>query len=208
MTQQQINLNVGVLALQGAFHEHVDMLKRLNTNVTLVKTCEDLRRVDSLIIPGGESTTMGIVSSMQEGFLEELKKFTRKKPTWGTCAGMIFLADKLENQKKDGQIGLGGLHCTVSRNHFGSQIESFTTQISVSEWGEDSLPIRAVFIRAPIILQAGEDVRVIARLKGGEIVAAVQGNILVTSFHPELTEDTRWHRYFIEMANQILKDSK
>ncbi|PRP77495.1 putative glutamine amidotransferase subunit PdxT [Planoprotostelium fungivorum] len=183
---------IGVLALQGAFHEHITKLNDLKIEAIPIRTSAELQKVDGLIIPGGESTSMAIVSGREPNFLDELRQFSRNKPTWGTCAGMIFLAERLIGTKKNGQVTIGGLDATVARNFFGSQVDSFETMLQVPELGEK--PIRAVFIRAPVMVEKGDSVKVIAQLEENEIVAARQKNILVTSFHPELTQDDRrWH---------------
>lgn len=194
-----MNTTIGVLALQGAFLEHETMLRRLGVTSVQVRKPEQLAGLDGLIIPGGESTTMGLVAE-RWGLVAPLKAWVHSgKPTWGTCAGMILLAERAIGQKAGGQPLIGGLDVTVNRNYFGRQADSFETLLHVSVLGEP--PIRAVFIRAPAIVETGANVAVLATTPGrtGEtvIVAVQQGNLLATAFHPELTDDLRWHAYFL-----------
>ncbi|HRW50049.1 MAG TPA: pyridoxal 5'-phosphate synthase glutaminase subunit PdxT [Caldilinea sp.] len=194
-------VTIGILALQGAFVEHEAMVRRLGAQAVQVRKPEQLAGLDGLIIPGGESTTMGLVAE-RWGLVEPLRAWVRSgKPTWGTCAGMIMLADRATGQKEGGQTLLGGLDVTVNRNYFGRQNESFETWLRVPALGE--APIRAVFIRAPAIVAAGAGVEVLATVpgRGEDVIAAVrQGNILATAFHPELTDDLRWHALFLAMV--------
>ena len=194
-------VTIGILALQGAFVEHEAMVRRLGAQAVQVRKPEQLADLDGLIIPGGESTTMGLVAE-RWGLVEPLRAWVRSgKPTWGTCAGMIMLADRATGQKEGGQTLLGGLDVTVNRNYFGRQNESFETWLRVPALGE--APIRAVFIRAPAIVAAGASVEVLATVpgRGEDVIAAVrQGNILATAFHPELTDDLRWHALFLAMV--------
>ncbi|MCB0039501.1 MAG: pyridoxal 5'-phosphate synthase glutaminase subunit PdxT [Caldilinea sp.] len=194
-------VTIGILALQGAFVEHEAMVRRLGAQAVQVRKPEQLADLDGLIIPGGESTTMGLVAE-RWGLVEPLRAWVRSgKPTWGTCAGMIMLADRATGQKEGGQTLLGGLDVTVNRNYFGRQNESFETWLRVPALGE--APIRAVFIRAPAIVAAGAGVEVLATVpgRGEDVIAAVrQGNILATAFHPELTDDLRWHALFLAMV--------
>jgi pyridoxal 5'-phosphate synthase pdxT subunit len=196
-----MNTIIGVLALQGAFLEHESMLRRLGAQTVQVRKPEQLAELDGLIIPGGESTTMGLVAE-RWGLVEPLKVWVRSgKPTWGTCAGMILLAARAIGQKDGGQPLIGGLDVTVNRNYFGRQNESFETFLQAPVLGD--APIRAVFIRAPAVVEVGAGVDVLATVtgRGEEVVAAVrQGKILATAFHPELTDDPRWHAYFLEMV--------
>ena len=196
-------VTIGVLALQGAFVEHEAMVRRLGAQAVQVRKPEQLAGLDGLIIPGGESTTMGLVAE-RWGLVEPLRAWVRSgKPTWGTCAGMIMLADRATGQKEGGQTLLGGLDVTVNRNYFGRQNESFETWLTVPALG--AAPIRAVFIRAPAIVAtgAGVDVLVAVPGRGEDVIAAVrQGNILATAFHPELTDDLRWHALFLAMVEK------
>ncbi|MED6145864.1 Pyridoxal biosynthesis protein pdx2 [Stylosanthes scabra] len=221
---------VGVLALQGSFNEHIAVLRRLGVKAVEIRKPEQLQNVTSLIIPGGESTTMAKLAEYHNLF-PSLREFVKiGRPVWGTCAGLIFLADKATGQKTGGQKLVGGLDCTVHRNFFGSQIQSFEAEVSAPEVAsQEGGPetFRGVFIRAPAILEAGPEVQVLADYpvpsnistssdSAGEeqkenveqskvIVAVRQGNILATAFHPELTADTRWHSYFLKMANEIIE---
>ncbi|PHT35167.1 putative pyridoxal 5'-phosphate synthase subunit PDX2 [Capsicum baccatum] len=206
---------VGVLALQGSFNEHIAALKRLGVKGVEVRKPEQLLNVSSLIIPGGESTTMAKLAELHNLF-PALREFVQMgKPVWGTCAGLIFLANKATGQKTGGQELVGGLDCTVHRNFFGSQIQSFETELPIPQVvaKEGGPPcFRAVFIRAPAILDVGPDVEVLADIpvsaiaiqKEEKVIVAVkQGNLLATAFHPELTADTRWHSYFLKMVPEI-----
>ena len=198
-------LTVGVLALQGAFREHVRIMKQLGAQAVEVRKPVELDGLDALIIPGGESTSMGLIAE-RWGMVEPLQAWIRRgQPTWGTCAGMIMLADRAVNQKQGGQTLLGGLDVTVDRNYFGRQVNSFEAQLEVPVLGD--LPYPAIFIRAPAITELGSQVEGLAWVaaeqegeKENVIVAARQASILATAFHPELTDDVRWHRLFLEMV--------
>jgi len=156
--------------------------------------------LDGLIIPGGESTTMGLVAE-RWGLVEPLRAWVHGgRPTWGTCAGMILLAERATGQKQGGQPLIGGLDVTVNRNYFGRQIDSFETTLIVAGFDPPECP--AVFIRAPGITEVGPEVEVLAELPESVIVAVRQGVILATAFHPELTPDVRWHELFLTMARQ------
>jgi 5'-phosphate synthase pdxT subunit len=196
-------MRIGVLALQGDFAEHINMLARLGAETREVRLPEHLEGLDGLIIPGGESTTIGKLA-VDFGLLEPLKKFSKAKPVWGTCAGAIFLS-KDATRAKNGQPLLGVMEITIQRNAFGRQVDSFETDLDVpalSAVSEDNPPYRAVFIRAPLIEAVNEKkVEVLATVDDGIIVAARQGQLLATSFHPELTEDDRFHRYFLSMVS-------
>ena len=193
---------IGVLALQGAFLEHVKMLRRLGAQAVEVRKAEQLAELDGLIIPGGESTSMGLIAE-RWGLVEPLRQWVHSgRPTWGTCAGMILLAERATGQKRGGQTLLGGLDVTVNRNYFGRQVDSFETDLPVPMLGD--VPFPAIFIRAPAIAEAGPTVEVLAQVtaSNGEtvIVAVRQGALLATAFHSELTQDTRWHELFLEMV--------
>jgi 5'-phosphate synthase pdxT subunit len=193
-------VRVGVLALQGAFAEHMAILRRLGVDAIEVRTPVQMEGLDGLILPGGESTTMGLVAQ-RWGLVEPLRAWVRSgKPTWGTCAGMILLADRATGQKTGGQPLIGGLDVTVNRNYFGRQVDSFETTLAVPSFDPPHSP--GVFIRAPAIVELGEGVTVLAELADAVYVAARQGPILATAFHPELTPDTRWHALFVKMAQQ------
>jgi 5'-phosphate synthase pdxT subunit len=194
-------LKIGVLALHGAFLEHINMLRKLGAAAVEIRLPEDLVGLDGLIIPGGESTTIGKLAT-QFGLIEPLHRFISEgKAVWGTCAGLIFLA------KDIGATGSGRhvvptrlevMDITVDRNAFGRQVDSFEASLQIA-FSNDTL-FRAVFIRAPRIEATGQGVEVLAQLDGGSIVAAREANLLVTAFHPELTDDPRFHQYFLAMA--------
>ncbi len=186
---------IGVLALQGAVAEHIRMIGKAGAEGIAVKRVEQLAELDGLILPGGESTTIGKL--MREyGFIDGIRSFSAKgKPIFGTCAGMILIADQIEGQ--DAHLGL--MNMKVTRNAFGRQRESFEVDLSVKGIKDT---VRAVFIRAPLIAEVGEQVEVLSTYNG-QIVAAKQGNLLACSFHPELTEDYSMHAYLVGMANRI-----
>ena len=196
------DVTIGVLALQGAFAEHIKMLRQLGVTAREVRKPEELVGLDGLIIPGGESTTMALVAE-RWGLVQPLKAWVQAgKPTWGTCAGMILLSDRATGQKQGGQALIGGLDVTVNRNYFGRQIDSFEADLQVPALG--NTPVHAVFIRAPAITQTGPDVDILDTLianAGQRVIVAVQaGPILATAFHPELTDDLRWHELFVGMV--------
>ncbi len=193
---------VGVLALQGAFAEHVKMLRQLGVTAQQVRKPEELDGLDGLIIPGGESTSMALIAE-RWGLVQPLKAWVGAgKATWGTCAGMILLSDRATGQKQGGQALIGGLDVTVNRNYFGRQIDSFEADLHVPILGDP--PVHALFIRAPAITETGAAVNVLAALtdrEGSSVAVAVRaGPILATAFHPELTDDLRWHRLFVQMV--------
>ena len=189
-------LCVGVLALQGAFREHVAAVASLGATAREVRQLKDIEGIDALIIPGGESTTMGKLLN-EWNMLEPLRqRILDGMPVYGSCAGLILLCREIENSY---QPRLGVLDATVRRNAFGRQVDSFETDLSIPEIGAD--PIPAVFIRAPVITGVGAGVTVLAEVKG-QAVAVRQNNILATSFHPELTPDTRMHSYFLSFCSK------
>lgn len=187
-------MRIGVLALQGAFIEHVKMLQRLGAETAEVRLPEDLVGLDGLIIPGGESTTIGKLA-VEYGLVEPLRQFAQAKPTWGTCAGMIFLARDIGI---DRQPILGVMDITVNRNAFGRQADSFEVDLDIA--GLDDGPFHAVFIRAPVVTGIGRGIEVLARLEDGRMVAVQSGHLLATAFHPELTGDTRLHAHFLKLT--------
>jgi 5'-phosphate synthase pdxT subunit len=193
------SLKIGVLALQGAFLEHANMLRKLGTAPVEVRLPQHLANLDGLIIPGGESTTIGKLA-VQFNLIEPLHQFIAAgKAVWGTCAGLIFLAKDIGDTGAGGHVvpqRLGIMDITVDRNAFGRQVDSFEADLQLTFSDE---PFRAVFIRAPKIESVGADVQVIARLADGTIVAAHSKNLLATAFHPELTNDSRFHQYFLAM---------
>ena len=185
-------MKIGVLAMQGAYREHLKILKYLGIEAIDVRYEEDIDNIDGLIIPGGESTTMGkLIKTL--GLYDKLKsRIENNMPVWGTCAGMILLAKNIVNV----------MNISVIRNAYGRQLGSFETKAPVKGIGED---IDMVFIRAPYIESVGENVEILSTVDGN-IVAAQEGNILVTSFHPELTEDLRLHKYFINIVSKSINN--
>lgn len=186
-------MRIGVLALQGAVTEHIVSIEKTGAEGLPIKRVEQLEEVDGLIIPGGESTTIGKLMR-KYGFIEAIRDFSGQgKPIFGTCAGMIVLAKRITGGE-DSHLGL--MDITVARNAFGRQRESFECDLDVKGISE---PVRAVFIRAPLISEVGPEVDVLT-VYNNEIVTARQDNLLVSSFHPELTEDYRLHQYFADMV--------
>jgi 5'-phosphate synthase pdxT subunit len=183
------HMKIGVLALQGDFDAHRRRLEELGAEVVLVKKPEQLDEIDGLIIPGGESGTF--LKLLGEAGFEKLKQFVRVKPTFGTCAGAILLANEVENPK---QSGLGALDIRIRRNAYGRQVDS-----SIREGRLGLEPIEMVFIRAPRIERVGPGVEVIAT-EGNDPVAVRQGRVMAATFHPELSEDTRVHESFLELV--------
>lgn len=197
-------MKIGVLALQGAFIEHIAALRRLGAGTAEVRLPAQLDGLDGLIIPGGESTTIGKLA-VTYSLIEPLRAFGRERAIWGTCAGAIFLS---KDAHRDQPL-LGLMDIQVERNHFGRQVASFETNLYVPELGrvdQDERPFHAVFIRAPLIESAGPAACPLARLDDGRIVAAREGNLLATSFHPELSGDDRFHRYFLEIVVTAKKE--
>ncbi|MBI5840615.1 MAG: pyridoxal 5'-phosphate synthase glutaminase subunit PdxT [Chloroflexi bacterium] len=192
-------MKIGVLALQGDFAEHIAMLKRLKVDTIEVRLPEHLRSLDGLIIPGGESTTIGKLA-VAYNLMEPLKLFGQRHAIWGTCAGAIFISKDIGRD----QPLLGLMDIKVQRNAFGRQIDSFETDLDIPELKQATgtkEDYHAVFIRAPIIESVSGDAKVLASVADGRIVAAQQGHLLATSFHPELTGDTRFHEYFLSLAD-------
>jgi len=209
-------MKIGVLALQGDFAEHAAVLRQLGHEAVEVRLPAQLQGLDGLIIPGGESTTIGKLAE-QYGLMEPIRALATAKPVWGTCAGAIFLSRDARRQ----QPLLGLMDIRVERNAFGRQVDSFETELDVPALAQvdghlpvdrqpatgnghaaepQPHPFHGVFIRAPLIEQVGPGVEVLSRLADGRIVAARQGHLLATSFHPELTHDDRFHRLFLSLA--------
>ncbi len=189
-------MKIGVLALQGAFLEHIEILQKLDVEAVAVRLPPELKGLDGLIIPGGESTS---ILNLMHGFalFQPLQKLAKRGlPIWGTCAGMILLANKVTDSDLK---TLAIMDIAVRRNAFGRQIDSFETDLAVPALGKE--PYHAVFIRAPVISSVGKPVEVLAKLDDGTPVAARQGTLLVTSFHPELTDDHRFHKYFLKIVS-------
>ena len=192
-------MKIGVLAIQGDFAEHILMLEQLGVETAEVRLPRHLTGLDGLIIPGGESTTIGKLA-VDFGLLEPLREFGRKHAVWGTCAGAIFLSKDVRRS----QPLLGIMDITIQRNAFGRQVDSFEADVEVPLLRgvtSGNQPYHAVFIRAPLIEAVHNDAQVLASLPDGRIVAAQQGHLLATSFHPELTSDDRFHRYFLSLAD-------
>jgi len=189
---------IGVLALQGDFIEHQQILTSIAVETRQVRLAGDLDGLNGLIIPGGESTTIGKLSRDFD-LLEPLRDFARRHAVWGTCAGCIFLAKDVRRDQPTLEV----MDIQVDRNAFGRQVDSFEMDLDIpalQEVSESSAPFHAVFIRAPLIKKLEGEARSIASLPDGRIVAARQGHLLATSFHPELANDDRFHRFFVEMA--------
>jgi 5'-phosphate synthase pdxT subunit len=187
-------MKIGVLALQGAFREHIEALRKLGAEAVEVRLPEQLEGLDGLIIPGGESTAIGKLA-VKYGLQEAIRRYAQEgKPVYGTCAGMILLSNDVGRD----QPLLGLMNVKVERNAFGRQLDSFETDLNIPALGEEPFP--GVFIRAPKIESVGDDVDVVASLPDGTPIAAKQGKMLVTAFHPELTDDLRFHRYFLSLV--------
>ena len=195
-------MKIGVLALQGDFEEHINVLHRLGVETREVRLEVDLEGLDGLIIPGGESTTIGKLA-VDFKLLEPLIEFGKKKPIWGTCAGAIFLSKDAQRE----QPLMGLMDITIQRNAFGRQVDSFEINLDVpalSKVSKDNPPFSGVFIRAPLIESVdAEDVEILASMEDGTIVAAQQGHLLATSFHPELNQDDRFHEYFLTLVDSL-----
>lgn len=192
-------MRIGVLALQGAFIEHIKILHSLGVEAVEVRLPEDLIDLDGLIIPGGESTTIGKLAVIYN-LVDPLREFAFEKPVWGTCAGMIFMAKEIGAD----QPTLDLMDVSVERNAFGRQVDSFIADLVVPRLRNgQSDPFPAVFIRAPRLAgnNNNQQVEVLAQLNDGTVVAALQGHWLATAFHPELTDDSRFHEYFLSLVN-------
>jgi 5'-phosphate synthase pdxT subunit len=189
-------MRIGVLASQGAFAEHIAILHQLEVEAVPVRLPQELTGVDGLIIPGGESTS---ISKLMLGYnlTNEIRNLAKNGlPIWGTCAGMILLAGKIADLDVE---PLGVMDITVKRNAFGRQRESFEAELSIPVLGEKPFP--GVFIRAPIIEQVNSGTKILARLNDGTKVAARQGKLVASAFHPELTDDLRFHQYFLDIVS-------
>jgi 5'-phosphate synthase pdxT subunit len=194
--------SIGVLAVQGDVREHVRVLHDLGVDAFTVRRPDELARCDGLVLPGGESTTMSKLARTFDLFEPLVERIQDGLPTFGTCAGMIMLADRIEDGI-EGQETLGGLDVTVRRNAFGRQVDSFEGSVDFAGFDE---PVHAVFIRAPWVEEVGPDVEVLAAIPdgpaAGRIVAVRQGSLMATSFHPEVGGDDRTHRYFVDLVKQ------
>jgi 5'-phosphate synthase pdxT subunit len=194
---------IGVLAVQGDMREHARCLSELDVTVRLVKTVEQLQGLGGLVIPGGESTTMSILA-VKNQLIEPLRDLRKKIPMYGSCAGLIMLADTITDGRSDQQT-IGGLAISAKRNAFGRQVDSFEIDLDIPAIGEPDF--HAIFIRAPLVESASDEVEVLAAIPAAksltgsdQIVAVRQGNLMATSFHPEITHDLRIHKYFVEMV--------
>ena len=187
-------MKIGVLALQGDFQEHCSVLQGLGVEPREVRLPAQLRGLSGLIIPGGESTTLGKLATTY-GLLDPLRVVSRSIPVWGTCAGLVFMA---KNVGIDQSV-LGIMDMVVQRNAFGRQVDSFEEDLEIK--GIEGGPFHGIFIRAPVITEIGQGVNVLCRLGDGRIVAVRQDRLLATSFHPELTGDYRLHKYFLQLAD-------
>jgi len=218
-TQRTAGLAIGILALQGAFTEHEAMLQKTSgkrhLEVIQVRNPEELKRCDALILPGGESTTIALLARLS-GLMEPLREFAKTKSVWGTCAGAILLSQAVSNPKKGGQELLGGVSVKMMRNGWGSQVESFEVPLEVSGLRDAHTPFTGLFIRAPVVVEVlpaahEPPVQIISRIpdsllphatpdegRDRAVVALRQGRHLLTTFHPELTSDGRFHEYFVQ----------
>src|SRR5256714_13139195 len=194
-------LRIGVLAVQGDFAEHIELLRRIGVEAVEVRLPEQLGDIDALIIPGGESTTIARLLDIYELRDPIIRLGDEGMPIWGTCAGAIVLAKQAGDLDRP---SLGLMDINVRRNAFGRQVDSFEADLDVAALGE--APFHAIFIRAPVIVQAGQSVDVLSKLADGTIVAVREGRVLATSFHPELTDDPRFHRLLAEMAEAARRE--
>ncbi len=192
-------MKIGVLALQGAYIEHAAVLRRIGVDAIEVRLPEHLNQIEGLIVPGGESTTILKLMHIYGLFQPLKEKIHSGFPVLGTCAGMICLAKKVFNSQESLLEPLAVMDIEVKRNAFGRQVDSFETDLAIPVVGER--PYHAIFIRAPLIAGVNRQVKVLARLPDGVIVAAQERNMLVSSFHPELTDDFRFHKYFLKIAD-------
>jgi pyridoxal 5'-phosphate synthase pdxT subunit len=192
-------MKIGVLALQGDFAEHITMLKKIGVDTAEVRLPKHLDGLDGLIMPGGESTTIGKLAVAYD-LMKPLQEFGKSHAIWGTCAGAIFLSKDIGRD----QPLLGLMDIKVQRNAFGRQVDSFETDLEIDELYKATgteHPYHAVFIRGPVIESVSGKAKVLSQLEDGRIVAAQEGHLLATSFHPELTDDTRFHEYFISLTD-------
>lgn len=193
-----MTIKIGVLAIQGDIAEHIVMLKRLGVETTEVRLPDHLQGLDGLIIPGGESTTIGKLAE-DFGLMNPIREFGSAHPVWGTCAGAVLMSKDAHSDQPLLRI----MDITVRRNAFGSQLDSFETDLDIAPLKQATntdTPFHAIFIRAPIIESVSGDAKVLSTLPDGRIVAAQQGKLLATSFHPELTDDARFHEFFLSLS--------
>ncbi len=192
MQKEDGSMKIGVLSFQGGVKEHMDHIKSLGTDAVEIKDCRQLDEIDGIILPGGESTTMGKLLEITKMMQPLREKILNGLPVWGTCAGMILLANSIEDSKSY----LSVIDISVRRNAYGSQIDSFRDYALIPEVSDFKIPL--VFIRAPFITHLGDNVKRLCTIREN-VVAARHDNVLVTSFHPELTEDLKFHEYFLSM---------
>lgn len=191
-------MKIGILALQGAFSEHIHMLRQLGVEAVEVRLPEELKDLDGLIIPGGESTAIGKLVVMYQ-LMDPLRQFASERPVWGTCAGMILMAKAIGMD----QPLLGVMDIVVERNAFGRQKDSFKEDLYVKILKNgDSIPFPGIFIRSPRLVQTKGRAVMLAHLADGTPVAAIEDTLLATAFHPELTNDTRFHQYFLSLIQR------
>ncbi len=188
-------MKIGVLAVQGDFAEHIAILRRLSVECREVRLPEQLEGIDGLIIPGGESTTLSRLMSIYHLREPVQAMAAQGRAVWGTCAGMIMLAQEITEADP---VPLQVMDIGVRRNAFGRQIDSFEQDLDIA--GLEPDPFHAIFIRAPVVIRVGQQVKTLATLSNGQAVAVRQGNLMATAFHPELTDDTRLHQYFLDLA--------
>lgn len=189
-------MKVGILALQGDFCEHAMILHKIGVETALIKLPEHLKSIGRLIIPGGESTTIGKLLSIYNLIKPIRERVKKGMPIWGTCAGAILIAKHVSNGLPN-QNSLNLMDITAKRNAFGSQLDSFETNLNIKQIS--TTPLHVVFIRAPVLELPGKDVEILAEIDGDKIVAAKQDKMIATCFHPELTNDTRFHEYFLSL---------
>ena len=189
-------MEIGVLAIQGDFSEHIAVLGKLGVTAREVRLPDQFDSLDGLIIPGGESTTLSRLMSLYNLREPIAQMATEGRAVWGTCAGMIMLSKEIT---ENDPVPLGVMDIGVQRNAFGRQVDSFEQALAISAIGEE--PYHAIFIRAPVIIRVGQGVEVLSALDDERPVAVQQGNMMATSFHPELTNDYRFHSYFLDLAN-------
>ena len=191
-------MKIGVLAVQGDFAEHIAILRRLNVECREIRLPEQLEGIDGLIIPGGESTTLSRLMSIYHLREPVQAMAAQGKAVWGTCAGMIMLAHEITEADP---VPLQVMDIGVQRNAFGRQIDSFEQDLDIT--GLEPGPFHAIFIRAPVVIRVGQQVKTLAALSNGQSVAVRQGNLMATAFHPELTNDARLHQYFLDLAADL-----
>ena len=195
-------MNIGVLALQGAFQKHIDVLKKLNISTTNVRYATDFKKIDALIIPGGESSTLSKLIISQK-LLNPMTDFIKNKPVFGTCAGLILLSTNIENNN-DKVISFKTLDIKIKRNGWGRQIDSFKSSIDIKLNRSNKFPYDAIFIRAPKIIACNGSTKILSSIYDSPIMVRNK-NILGTTFHPELTDDIKIHKYFLGMIKESLE---